>query len=448
MNTYDVIVIGGGTAGICAAVSAGRNGAKALLIERYGVVGGVATVGLTYHWDPIHIVGVRGMAQEYYDAMKASGNFLDFRFDKITPLTNFWECGASFDPEEFVDYSLKILKEANVDLMLHTMVTGVKVDNGRIQKLTVFNTDAAEVSAPVYIDATGDAVVTYLSGAPYLKAKPDELQAATLMFKIGGVDNEKLFRYLEENPDDLGVHPRLGKMIRSPRKTLTVAGFQSLINKARANGDLNVVVPEHGIGFDRLWRDGEYRVNCTHTVSLDCSDAASLTKAQLSEMEKPKALVRFFNKYIPGCENAYLMQRAVQVGVRETRRIVGDYYLTEQDLDKATRFDDAVVEAEWAHCDVHSPDGRSWQFKMYPGPYQIPYRCFLPQGVENLYAVGRCISCDRPTFGSVRVQLLTMTMGQAIGTAAALISRQETPNTRRLDVSQLQNKLRETGYRI
>ncbi len=448
MKRYDVIVVGGGSAGLGAAISAGRAGASTLLVERYGVLGGTATMGLTCHWDPIRMVGVRGLALEYYEAMKASGHFLDFPFDEPNPMTTFWECGASFDPEEYADFSRKLLREAGVELLLHTMVTGVRVDNGRIRSLNVFHTDSDELTADLFIDASGDAVVAYLAGAPYEKAPAEELQAATLMFRIGGVDNERMYRYLEENPDELGVHPRLGKMIRDPRRSTTIAGFQGLIAKARANGDVSVILPEQGIGFDRLWRDGEFRLNCTHTIATDCTAPGALTQAQLSESDKTRELIRFFNRYIPGCEGAYLDQRAPQIGVRESRRIVGDYRLTEDDIAGARRFGDAVVEADWAHCDTHSPDGKAWSFKMYPGPYQIPYRCFLPKGIENLYVAGRCVSCDRAAFASIRIQLITMTMGQAVGTAAALACRTGGKATRQVDVAHLQQALRQAGHRI
>ena len=450
MKHYDVIVIGGGSAGICAAISAGRNGADVLLIERYGTLGGMATVGLTSHWDPIHIIGVRGLALEYYNAMKSTGHFLDFHFDDepLNPMTHYWECGSSFDPEDYLDYSLKALHEAHVDLLLHTMVTGVQVDNGFIRHLSYFNTSPGSVSGSVYIDASGDGVVAYLAGAPYLKADKNELQSATLMFQIGGVRDEELFSYLENHPEDLGVHPRLGKMIRNPRKSTTISGFQSLIRKARENGDLHMNLPEHGIGFDRSWRAGEYRVNCTHTISLDCSIGSSLTDAQLTETAKTQELIRFFSRYIPGFQNVYLLRRAVQVGVRETRRFIGDYCLQLSDIADRVRFDDAVVEADWAHCDTHSPDGKAWNFTLYPGPYQIPYRCFTPKTLENLYTAGRCISCDRGAFSSVRIQMLTMTMGQAIGTAAAMAVNTSALRTRDVDVHALQSRLRTADYRI
>lgn len=448
MKEYDVVVVGGGSAGLCAAITAGRMGAKTLLVERYGMVGGMATVGMTYHWDPIKMLGVRGIALEFYEAMKARGDFLEFPFEQVNPMTTMWEGGASFHPEHFLSYALEELKKAGVELRLYTLVTGVKRDNGRIVNLAAYQNDWLEIAGKIFIDATGDGNLVYLSGAPYEIASKEELQSSTLMVKIGGVDLEKMFTYLEENPQELGVHPRLGKMIRDPRRTATIIGFRDCIRRARENGDLSFSLPEHGIGFDRLARDGEFRLNCTHTANLDCTEGNSMTEAYLSERGKTEELMRFLNRYIPGCERAYLMQTAVQVGVRESRRLVGDYQLTEEDLAQARRFDDAVLEAQWAHCDVHSPDGKEWSFKMYPGPYQIPYRCFLPKGVENLYGAGRCISCGRAAFASVRIQMITMTMGQAVGAAAAMAAVTPAGRTRDVDVKRLQETLRGMDYRI
>lgn len=439
----DVIVVGGGPAGIAAALSAARNGVSTLLVERYGYIGGMATAGLVHHLDPLRIIESSGIPWEIYTKLKKRGMVKEFSVDHFEMPYSFWQGGCTFDPEGFKMLVNQLLQEAGVELLLHSWVSGVITEKEKVIGVQVCNKSGKQnLYAKVIIDATGDADLAAQAGAPFeLGDKDGECMALTLCFRIGGVDTEKLYSYLDKNPDQIGNHPRLGKYIKDHRQSIILQGFYKLIAEAREKGDLKISLPESGIGMCLQPRKGEFNVNATRVVGINPVNAKDLTYAELKERDNVRQLVNFMQKYLPGFEEAYLLQTAAQVGVRESRRIVGEYVFKLDDIKEKRKFKDAVVRAKWAHSDTHSGKDMKWSFEFFEGPYWIPYRSLLPQKVDNLLVVGRSISATRQAMASIRIMPICASIGEAAGTAAA-IAVQTGVTPRYVDTVILQETLR------
>lgn len=456
MVEKEVVVVGGGPTGIAAGIAAARTGADTLLIERYGVLGGMATLGLVNHWDSITLMEITGIAREVYENMKKRDGLLEFPYEKIEMPFTYWEAGCGFDLEAYKQMLMEMVQEAQVGLLLHTFATAAIREGGRVIGLEIQSkTGKQEIRSKAFVDATGDADIAAFAGAPFQKgAESGELMAPTLCFTVGGVDTEKLRQYLKNNPDELGLHPRLGKFIRNVDASSIWQGFRKLIDQARANGDLTIPLPEQGIGTVRLPTPGYFHVNVTHAPGIDGTKGESLTQGEISERKGVTHVFSFMKKYIPGYEKSYLAQTGIQIGIRETRRVKGDYYLTVEDLKQAKEFDDVIMQGRWAHQDIHSgrpaqhdEDTTEWIFELIEGPYQVPYRCLLPQQVENLIVGGRSIWTDRQVNGTLRCQPICMATGQAAGVAAALSAKRGV-GLRELDVPEIQRVLREQGVHL
>ncbi len=446
---FDVIVVGGGPAGIGASIAASRLGAKTLLVEKYGFLGGMATAGLVTHFDPINLMEITGVITEVYEELKKRKALWEFPNEKIEMPYSFWEAGCQFDPEIYKDVIFDLIEDAGVDLLLHSFAFDVIREETEVKGVSICNKSGVnDIGCGVIVDASGDGDMAVKAGAPFVKGSEEdgEMMSPTLCFRVGGVDTEELFNYIERNPEDVGYHPRLGRHIKNYRKSSIIQGFRKLIEKAIENNDLNISLPEQGIGMSPLPREGEFHVNATRTPGIDGTNAKDLTRGEILERKNVRNLLEFMNKYIPGFENAYLIETPAQIGIRETRRIQTDYFLTLQDVRDAKKFDDAIMQARWAHCDVHSGKDMKWDFELIEGPYQVPFRCLLPKGVKNLIAAGRCIWAQRQVLGTLRIMPVCMETGQAAGVAAALAALSG-KDLRELNIKDIQNNLREQGAR-
>jgi len=442
IKDVNVVVVGAGPAGISAAIAAAREGADVLLIERYGILGGTLTTAMVPHFDPIQLLEVKGIPREIYERLKGEGALIEGRREKFEMPYTFWETGSAFDPEMFKLIVLEMLEEAGVRLLLHSMVVGSLVREKEVYGVIVENKSGRQaIKAKVVIDATGDGDVAALSGAQFEKG----YMALTPCFRIGNVNLNKVFEYFKNNPDEFGGHPRLGKYMQDYTKSCIIAGFHKLVNKAIENGDLSPGhIREIGFNFHLMPREGEICVNTLAIHNVDALNAFELTEAEIRGRKSIKEILKFAKKYVPGFENAYLIDSGFQIGVRETRRIVGDYILTFDDLQKGRKFNDVVVRAKWAHTDVHDPKSGKWSFSLFEGPYDIPYRCLLPKGLENILVSGRCISTTHEALASVRIAPICMATGQASGVAAALAVEENT-SPRKTSISKIHATLRKQG---
>jgi ribulose 1,5-bisphosphate synthetase/thiazole synthase len=469
----EVVVAGGGTAGFAAAIAAARAGAKVTLLEQLSYLGGTMTGGLVpgivsmrhQPWrDEETLVQleslysgeqvVRGIAQEMVDRLIACGGSYSLR-DGEAPVR------VLFDPELMKWVVDQMVREAGVKILYHTKVTGVRKEENRITGVV---TDTGNViPAEVVIDCTGDGHVANFAGAPWEQGEnndPTYVQPITLYFLMGGVDLDKTIAYINRTKDDFSeAYVRKLNELYEKRMPVTVLAINSIREKAAAEGKYPIpfgtttLNPRAHTSISRpVFRGGKVRYDITmHNVDMayrvDATNIETLSEAIGSMRDFTVRTANYFREYVPGYEDSYLLQIADIVGVRETRRVVGDYTLTGSDVLEAKRFDDAIGFCG-ATVDVHNVEGGKDLTRMSAiregKSYQVPYRMLLPQGVDNLLVAGRCVSADRVACGSIRQQAGCLVTGQGAGIAAALASKQKT-SPRNVPYAHLRAELENQG---
>ena len=433
----DVIVCGGGPSGIAAALSAARAGAKTLLVERYGFLGGMGTVGMVstfapgYHDKKRFIIG--GIFAEIRTRLQARDAII---------LTNRkgWE---PFHPEVYKHLVFELLQEAGVKVLCHTLVVDAVTEGDRIAALLVESKAGRQaLIGRVYVDATGDGDVAARAGVPFeIGRVPDQaVQPMTLMYLLGNVDVARVAEALRKT-ERRGVWET-----DDGRVYLNATGFQDEVQQARVDGCLPTINRDHVSSiFTIPWLPGVVGVNFGRVTGLDPLDPEALTMAEWAGRQQVLEGLAFLRKYVPGFENAQLVATAPQIGVRESRRIKGDYILTQDDILAQRQFDDVIAQSCYM-IDIHLPDSdKTTIVKLPPGThYDIPYRSLVPVNIDNLLLAGRCISATHEAQGSLRVQAVSMAIGEAAGAAAALSVRQGC-SPRRLATALLQSQLEEQG---
>ncbi len=419
---YDVLVVGGGNAGCAAAIAAARHGARTLLVERYGFLGGTATAAMVGPWMTFHssnerIVG--GIAQEIVERLQrkgASPGHLPDSSDYVATIT-------PFDPEVHKALLLEMMQEAGVTLLLHAYFLTAHVDGDEVSGATFATVGGNRAyAAPAVVDATADALVAASAGVPTQQGdERGRVQPATLMFRLSHVDLAKLAQYLREHPDQMRTS--LAPQERVPQALTAVAGLRDLWEQARADGLVDV--PRELVSFFISPYPDEVTVNMTRVIDIDPLDPDDLTRAEVQSRLQAMQLLEFFRQRVPGFENARIAASGTQVGIRESRRIVGRYTLTREDVLQGRSFDDAVARSAYP-IDVHNPSGSGTTTqRLAPGAsYEIPYRTMLPVNRERLIVAGRCISTTHEALASTRLTPTVMTLGQAAGTAAAIACAQ------------------------
>jgi len=436
--TADVMVVGSGPAGLAAAIASARNGARTLLVERYGFLGGNLTAGLvgpcmtSYSLDGSTQL-IKGVFEEMVLRMErlggalhpskiASGTaycgFIVYGHDKVTP----------FNPEAVKMVAMEMCLEAGVELLLHTFVVDTTVQNGAVTGVVAANKSGLQsLRASITVDCSADADVAARAGVPFQIGRAGDglTQPMTLFFRVANVDDERVEAYVRAHPDD--YRP-----------------FASLVQQARDRGEFPI--PRRGVGMYRTLEPGVWRINTTRVQRLYGTDARDLTRAEIEGRRQVQALMAFFRKWLPGFERVELLDTATQIGVRETRRIQGEYMLTHEDLAEGREFDDVIALAGYP-VDIHSPTddggGATGEWKT-ANIYQIPYRSLVPLRVEQLLVAGRSLSATHEAQAAVRVMPPAFAMGQAAGTAAALAAFHNIP-PRRVPVPALQDTLVRQG---
>ncbi|HLY23444.1 MAG TPA: FAD-dependent oxidoreductase [bacterium] len=451
----DVIVVGGGTAGIVAAIASARSGAPTLLVEQSSGLGGTSTRGLMNCFVTFHDAGgrqaVRGIAQEIVDRLVRAGGSAGHTADTMG------ECVTRvlFDPFVLGNVLFEMAGEAGVELLLHSSVVDVLMDGDRLKGLVLHNKGGLQVATcGVCIDASGDGDVAAAAGAPFEKAARGELQPITLMYRLGGVDIDRWADFVRGRPREF----EMTRVPDDPRAEglgiMSLTYFQPFRDAVRA-GEL-----PRGISGEQVWllcgreeaRQGVVTVNGTRVEGLDGTNPRELTRAEADARRQAAGLSAWLRGRMPGFEQCYIYQTAQQLGVRETRRIVGDYMLTEDDVLSARAFEDAIAKGS-TPIDIHGgadAGGENYWIKTTDlgiMAYDIPYRCLVPRNVEQLLVAGRCISTTHKAHGATRMQPVCMATGQAAGTAAALAAARAVP-PRAIDVRHLQDALIQAGQVI
>ncbi len=413
---YDVIVTGGGPAGVGAALAAARYGAKTLLIEQYAFLGGMWTAGLVipiWDWE-----NKGGIMQELVDELESGGNTA-----MSGPL-------LGFDIEAMKLLLDRKLTDAGAQPLLNTHFALPLLENGRVCGVIVENKSGRQAyRASCVVDCTGDGDVAARAGAPYKLGRDSDgaVQPMSMMFKLGETDYVQAMDY-------------------APGPLKTTELFFHMEHAAEAAG-----LHDYPFNFDRpyilsLPTPHQGIAEMTHMRGKSALDAWQLSAAALEGRELVRQAMDFFTSYMPQFRHAILEQTAPAVGVRESRRIVGDYELTLDDLLSGRRHADGVCECAF-NVDIHQPDGLSQEGYDYSvKPYHIPYRCLLPKNTRGLLTAGRCISGSYEAHASYRVTGDCVAMGQAAGTAAAM-SAERRIDPRELPAAELVAALRADGVR-
>ena len=442
MDEFDVLVVGGGNAGCAAALAAARHGARTLLVERYGFLGGTATASMvgpwmTFHSGPERIVG--GIAQEMVERLMQKGGSPGH----IADASDYVPTITPFDPEIHKALLFEMMREAGVSLLLHSYVLGAFMEDRTVAGAS-FATVAGErlVRAKITIDSTADAYVAASAGVPTQQGdERGRVQPATLMFRLSHVDLSKTAAYVRAHPTQMRTSLKTHE--RTQASLTAVAGLYDLWHAAQEAGEVSI--PRELVSFFITPYADEVTINMTRVTDIDPLDPEDLTRAEIEARLQTMQLLEFFRKHVPGFEDARIAATATQIGIRESRRIVGEYTLTRQDVIEGRHFEDAVARSAYP-IDIHNPSGSgTTTHRLAPGrAYEIPFRCLVPTGVQGLLVAGRCISTTHEALASTRLTPTVMTLGQAAGTAAAL-ANQSRGHVRDVDPVALRSALAADG---
>ncbi|WP_273380532.1 FAD-dependent oxidoreductase [Symbiobacterium thermophilum] len=439
----DVVILGGGPTGTVAAIAAARTGADVLLVERYGFLGGTSTAAMVGPWMTFHAADgnqvIRGIPQEIVDRLVATGDSLGHIRDPLNVIYSL----TPFDPTGLKFLLDDMIQEAGVRLLLHTLVVGAEVQNGTVRAARVVTRDGElRLEAPVFIDTTGDAFFAKLAGAPLVMGRPSDglTQPMTLVFRMGNVDTDAVLDYMIAHPEEF--HETTSVDLVKQTRYVSASGFFSLWKDAVASGEVNV--PRDRLLFFGTPRPGQVLFNTVRVVNRNPVDPWDLTAAELEGRRQARQIADMVKRRVPGFADAVLLDVASQIGIRESRRIVGYYTLTEEDVYVSRQFEDGVANGAYP-IDIHDPAGAGLRYDdRRVNGYRIPYRCLIPMGTKNLLVAGRCLSANHEALGTARITASCMDMGQAVGAAAALVARKGCATTE-LPVDELKSAIAALG---
>ncbi len=444
----DVLVVGGGPAGFGAALGAAAAGARVILAERHGFMGGQAAAALVNPWMSYHTSSVHdapGGAAFLFPGDHGTGRPVIAGVLR-TLVARLAAEGGAVEPSARTGYVVpvdidvlkslmdRMLDEAGVSYLFHAWAfdvlgpsVGDTAGGARAVGGAVFETKSGPVAlrSKALVDATGDGDLAVKAGAPYEIGREGDhrVQPATTIFRLGGVDRAEFERYVRDHPD----------------QWRGVVGLWDLVAESKRAGEL--ALPRNEVLMFASVRPAEVWVNATRILGVLGTDVFDLTSGECEGREQARRVAAFLRKRVPGFAASYIVQTG-QVGIRETRRVTGEYRLTREDVVEGRRFDDAVARGTYP-VDIHNPTGPGTVLQhLPPGSfYEIPLRCLLPLLAENLLVAGRCISGTHEALSSYRVMPIATATGQAAGVCAALAAKMGIL-PRRVDPAEVRAELR------
>lgn len=388
---FDVVVAGGGLAGVFAAISAAREGMKVLLVEKCGYLGGMATSGLVYPFMSY---------RERKSGRVANAGLFAEMLKRIYEVGGSASAEATGYKEEYMKLVLdRMVVEAGVKVLFHSLLSDV-VRNGRVIRSITISTPQGniKISAPVFIDATGDADLSAFAGLEYKLGREEDglCQPMTLNFRLTNVDWK---RYDRQKANALYREYREKGLIKNPREDILVFNY-----------------PIYNV----------MHLNTTRIVGKNPCSVEDLTESEMMAREQVYEMYTFLKNNVEGMENCDIISSASEIGIRESRRIVGHYVITKEDVTGAVKHDDRIARATY-EIDIHNPAGTGTYHCPVPENdfYTIPYRALIPVGADNLIVAGRPISSTHEAHSSFRIMPITSCIGEAAGAAAALIRKQD-----------------------
>ena len=446
LGNVDVLVVGGGPAGVCAAIAAARCGADTLIIEHGNCLGGMATRGLvapfmTCYDTTGEIMVIRGIFSEIVDRMVALGGAIHpSQVRAGTPFSAWITKGhdhlTPFDAETLKFVLDQMCAEAGVKILFHSTLVEPVVKNNAVKGVRVLGREGiGRIGAKVVIDATGDGDVAAKAGAPCTFGNPElgKVQPATLFFHINNVDSPKLIK-------DVEAHLHEFRKVNG----VSYRALHWRVEQAEAAGEWDIA--RKSVNIYRGVREDEWAVNCTRIANVDSTSTESLSAAEKEGRRQVQELLNFFHKYVPGCENATIKSSASTLGIRESRHVQGEHLLTADDLLQGVVPDDSILCASNS-VDVHGRGGASTtEYKTVEKGqwYGLPLRSLIPLQIDGLIVAGRAISASSDAAGAVRVMPPCMAMGHAAGIAAALAAKGGT-KPRSIDANEVRTILLQQG---
>lgn len=398
----DVLVVGSGAAGSTAAIAAARAGARTMILERYGFLGGTSTLVLDTFYGfytpgskPLKVVG--GIADDVVAGLRARSACFE------RPNTYGAGTGVTYHPDYLKVVWEALARDSGVRVLLHAWVQDVEASDGRVTGvIAATKIGLRRIAAKIVVDASGDADVCYYSGVPFeLAGDLEPAQTLTTTFRMCNVDAAR-------------------------RRTVTKARLHELMAAAADSGGYDLPRREgsdHAMPVPGMTSTIMTRIQSFETrrgTVVNATDPELLSHAEMEGRRQALEYARFLHDRVPGYEEAHLAGFGVQIGIRETRRVHGEYRLTREDVLGARRFDDQIGLCGAPIEDHHGGVDTRWQYLPDGQCVGIPYRTLLPKNSENLLVAGRCFSATHDAHASVRSMAQCMAMGQAAGTAAAM----------------------------
>jgi hypothetical protein len=441
--SYDVAVVGGGPAGTMAAIASARSGARTLLVESQGFLGGMLTSAgtgpmMTFHAGETQVV--RGIPAELVRRLVEAG----LSPGHIPDPVGYCSSVTPFDAEGLKLVLEEMCRESGVELLYHAIFTECEAGNRRIDALRLFTKGGfIEVEPRVVVDASADADVARAAGAPtaYGRESDGLAQPMTLNAKVYNVDRERLKEYLRSHPDQT-YSKDPATVDRASR--CGISGAYALLEKAKQEG--RITYNRETVLCFETNNPGEFIVNMTRIAKKSALSAFDLTEAEILGRRQVRETLAFLRGSVPGFERCVLASTGPSIGIRESSRLVGEYVLRAEDLVGNVMFDDAICMGGYP-IDVHSPDGEAatrYRFLRSGSWYSVPYRSLVCKATDNLIVAGRCVSAEHEALAAIRVTPIAMAIGQAAGSAAAASAR-EGRAAHALDPGALRRNLVEQG---